>query len=396
MKDRPPAAPGRLLVVDDDEMNRDMLSRRLARKGFEVTVAEDGAAALELIAANDFDLVLLDIMMPGIDGLQVLERLRRDRSPVELPIIMATAKDAGEDVVNALNLGANDYVTKPLDFPVVLARVNTQLALRRATRELETAHARMKNDLEAAARVQSDLMPRSMPDVAGARFAWRFRPCDELAGDILDIFPVDSKRVGLYLLDVSGHGVPAALLSVTLSRVLSHMNDASLLYAPGQEGRDPEARPPAEIAQQLNARFPMSLEAPQYFTFAYGLLDPAARELSWVAAGHPGPLRVSTTGKVQEHAPTGTAIGWFPEATFKQRTLSLEPGDRVYYYSDGIIEACNRQDEQFGLERVSEILSSCRSGDLEASLDTLLEEVDRWCADRGIDDDVSLLALEVD
>ena len=396
MKRRPPAALSQLLVVDDDEMNRDMLSRRLARKGFEVTVAEDGAKALELIGDNDFDLVLLDIMMPGIDGLQVLERLRRDRSPVELPIIMATAKDASEDVVNALKLGANDYVTKPLDFRVVLARVNTQLALRRATRELEAAHARMKKDLEAAARLQSDLMPKSVPDVAGARFAWRFRPCDELAGDILDIFPVDSDRVGLYLLDVSGHGVPAALLSVTLSRVLSHMDDASLLFAPGQEGRDPEARPPAEVAQRLNARFPMSLETRQYFTLVYGLLNPAARELSWVAAGHPGPLRVSATGAVQEHASTGMAIGWYSEATFEQQSLTLEPGDRVYFFSDGIVEAHDLKDEQFGLGRVGEVLSSCRSKDLEVSLDTLLEEVDRWCADRGIDDDVSLLALEVD
>lgn len=396
MKQVPPDAIGRLLVVDDDEMNRDMLSRRLARKGFEVTVAEDGAEALEAIERETFDLVLLDIMMPGIDGLQVLERVRRERSPVELPIIMATAKDASEDVVYALKLGANDYVTKPLDFPVVLARVNTQLALRRATAELEAAHTRMKKDLDAAARVQHDLMPKTVPEIAGARFAWRFRPCDELAGDILDIFPVDAGRVGLYLLDVSGHGVPAALLSVTLSRVLSHMDEASLLFAPPEGGCEPAARQPAQVAHRLNERFPMSQQTRQYFTLAYGLLDPAARELTWVAAGHPGPLRIAADGTVTEHAPTGMAIGWFPHAKFEQQTLGLRSRDRVYFFSDGIVEAANREEEQFGLGRIGDVLSSTRSDDLETSLDVLLEEIDHWCTDAGVGDDVSLLAVEVD
>jgi len=396
MKQRPAAALGQLLVVDDDEMNRDMLSRRLSRKGFSVTAAEDGAEALDLVADNDFDLILLDIMMPGIDGLQVLERLRREHSPAKLPIIMATAKDDSEDVVYALKLGANDYVTKPLDFPVVLARVNTQIALRRANRQLAAAHARMQSDLESAARVQHDLMPKSLPVIAGVRFAWRFRPCDELAGDILDIFPLADGSVGLYLLDVSGHGVPAALLSVTLSRVLSHMDEASLLFAEPEEECSPPPRPAAEVAERLNRRFPMSQETRQYFTLAYGLLDPQARELSWVAAGHPGPLRVGADGAVVSHPPSGMAIGWFPHASYEDQLLSLRPGDRVYFFSDGIIEAHDWEDEQFGLDRVGNVLSACRSESLDASLDTLLGEVDRWCADCGIEDDVSLLAFELD
>jgi len=149
-----------ILVVDDDEMNRDMLSRRLERKGFTVTLARDGAEALDLIGGRSFDLVVLDVMMPGIDGLQALETLRRSHSAADLPIIMATAKDGSDDVVHALKLGANDYVTKPLDFPVVLARIQTQLSLKRARRELEAAHARMRQELEAAARVQQALISR--------------------------------------------------------------------------------------------------------------------------------------------------------------------------------------------------------------------------------------------
>src|SRR3989442_15886982 len=120
-----PPDSGRLLIVDDNEANRDMLSRRLARRGHAVTVAENGAAALTRVGTEEFDLVLLDVMMPDMDGFEVLERLRRTRSAAELPVIMATARDRSEDIGRALELGANDYVSKPLDFPVVLARVHT-------------------------------------------------------------------------------------------------------------------------------------------------------------------------------------------------------------------------------------------------------------------------------
>jgi class 3 adenylate cyclase len=126
------AGPAAILVVDDNEMNRDLLSRRLIKKGFAVDVAEDGFDALDWIDQNPCDLVLLDIMMPGMSGIEVLEKVRETRDGTELPIIMATAKDSREDIVGALKSGANDYVTKPIDFPVVLARVNAQLGLKRA------------------------------------------------------------------------------------------------------------------------------------------------------------------------------------------------------------------------------------------------------------------------
>ena len=145
---------GHLLVVDDNEMNRDLLSRRLRKKGHQVQVAEGGAEALEMIQSEAFDLVLLDIMMPVMDGFEVLEKIREKLGPSELPVIMATAKSESEDIVAALKIGASDYVTKPFDFPVVLARVHTQLALKKGRDALAQAHRRMKQDLEAAAAIQ--------------------------------------------------------------------------------------------------------------------------------------------------------------------------------------------------------------------------------------------------
>ena len=157
-----PIEPGsvRLLVVDDNELNRDMLSRRLGGRGFRVAVAEDGDTALALIDRQDFDLVLLDVMMPGITGIDVLRKLRERFSESDLPVVMATARDAAEDVVEALRLGANDYVTKPLDFAVVLARIETQLSLRRQKLEI----TRLARDLELRNRFIRTLFGRYLSD----------------------------------------------------------------------------------------------------------------------------------------------------------------------------------------------------------------------------------------
>ena len=144
------AISGTLLVVDDNEMNRDMLSRRLERRGYKVQVADGGQRALDMVAAEQFDLILLDIMMPGVDGIEVLRRLRQQFSPSDLPIIMVTAKDSSEDVVAALKHGANDYVTKPIDFPVVLARATTALNLR-------AAQVALRQKMEEVQRLAGDL-----------------------------------------------------------------------------------------------------------------------------------------------------------------------------------------------------------------------------------------------
>ena len=388
---------GSLLVVDDDEMNRVMLSRLLTRGGYAVTEANDGAAALELVDKHSFDLVLLDILMPGIDGLQVLETLRRTRSVAELPIIMATAEDSSSDVVRALKLGANDYVTKPLDVSVVLARVQTQLSLKRAKEELEATNARMKRDLEAAAKVQRALMPNSLPKVQEFRFVWDFVPCDELGGDILDVFQLDEYRIGLYLLDVSGHGVRAALLSVTLNRLLAQMAEGSLQFEEaGGSQTESQLLSPAEVAARLNTRFQMDASpgATQYFTFLYGILNTNTCNFRYVSAGHPGPLRVRPDGASILHPQEGFAIGWFPDSTYQESVIELKPGDRLYLYSDGILEAMNSEDELFGPERLVEALEGRRTLTLQGSVEGLVECGRQWSGDAGFVDDVSILALE--
>jgi len=415
-----PAEGGRLLVVDDTEHNRDLLARRLRRAGFDVETAEDGVSALSLLEASHpaFDVVLLDVMMPGVSGLDVLKAIRRTHAATELPVIMATAKDESADIVEAFELGANDYVTKPLDLAVVLARLRTQLSLKRSVeRNLELEHhlarraeeleqanqrlgevnARMKSDLDAAAVVQKSLLPSALPTVPGATFEWVFRPSAELAGDILNVLRLDDRHVGMYVLDVSGHGVAAALLSVTMSRFLSALPDPTSPLWRQVEG-EPCCRlaGPGEVMDRLGARFPLDAATPQFATAVYGLLDTETGEFRYASAGHPGLIHVPRDDEPRVYTEASFPIGIVvSDDPYDEHTLHLAPGDRVFLYSDGVTEAMDPAGTLFGEDRLIAAITQCRTLPLDATLAEIFSAVERWVGHDAFKDDVSLLALEV-
>lgn len=406
-------AKGRLLLVDDNPENRDMLGRRLARRGFEITEAENGQVALEKMATENFDLVLLDIMMPVMDGIETLTRIRKTHSPADLGVIMATAKDQDDDLVEALKLGANDYITKPINFPVALARIETQLSVRRsvdtirqlerdlaarnealmqAVDELEESNEKMKRDLAAAARIQQALLPPRSLDSGPIRFEWHYQPCDELAGDILNIIPLDATHVGVFVVDVSGHGVPAALLSVAVSQMLSRTHGQDAVLRAGER-----IVPPAEVAMELARRFPPNASTHQYFTMLYGVMDTSSGVFRFTSAGHPGPVLVPHEGVPCILEASGFPIGMLAAdhmpSPYDEIEVLLEPGDRLVFYSDGIPEAENPTEEPFGDDRLIQALEASRRAGLDESLSALVAEVATWSGTR-FDDDISLVALE--
>jgi PAS domain S-box-containing protein len=271
----------------------------------------------------------------------------------------------------------------------VTARRVAEEGLREATRKLERANLRMSRDLGAAARIQRSLLPAQLPPLPGLRATWTLRSCTELAGDTLDVFPLDDSRSALYVADVSGHGVPAALLSVTLSHTLSPRSRSDLSLSPAGAGSLPG------LCGELNERFQMEEDRVQYFTMLYATFDAVSRTLSYVSAGHPPAILVPRRGQPRELACQSHPIGLLPDAEYEERELVLEPGDRVYVYSDGLVEALDPgQEEQFGAQRLSDVLAQAKGLDLEASVCSARASVERWCGDTEPDDDITLLGLE--
>jgi len=277
----------------------------------------------------------------------------------------------------------------------VTAERNALDALQKANEQLEAANRRLRQDLEAAAAVQRSLLPTVLPQIPGIRFAWRFLPCQELAGDFLNVISLDDRHVGLYILDVSGHGVAAALLSVTLSHFLSPVADRSFLYrsVPESPGKYVVASP-AEVAKRLNQHFRSTRLTMQYFTMAYGVLDAEMHELRYVAAGHRGPVLVRHGAAPIELESGGLPIGLLPAASYEERAVKLEGGDRLYFATDGLTEAENTAGQEFGVERLLEAYDQNRRRPLDESLGEVMARVQEWCAPAPLADDVAMLAIE--
>ena len=268
--------------------------------------------------------------------------------------------------------------------------------LQETNRRLAAVNLRMKRDLEAAAMVQQNLLPRDLPITARARFAWAYRPCTELAGDILNVFRLDNRSVGLYVLDVSGHGAVASLLSVVASHLISPVGESGMLWSP-HETSDLGVRlaPPPEVAARLNAMFSGRPDSEQFFTLLYGILDLDSSEFRYVCGGHPGPIHKPANALARLVESSGFPVGIFEEATFEELRIRLAPGDRLYLYSDGLPEAMSSVGKQFGSRRLLDAINLGRNETLESSVATLQAKIEAWCGDPGPGDDLSILAVEI-
>ena len=394
--------PASILAVDDTPANLQVLAGMLKERGYKARPVPSGKLALSAARRDPPDLILLDINMPDMNGYEVCEHLKADENSRGIPVIFISALTEQLDKVKAFAKGGVDYIAKPFQIEELHARVETHLKLRRLQIELEEtnaaiakANSRMSRDLKAAAKIQETFLPRELPRVPGIDFAWVYRPCDELAGDGLNIIPLGGGKAGLYILDVSGHGVASALLSVTLSRLLAPPSEPSSILT--REGDVPgrfDITPPAEVAARLNQLFPFDLATEQFATMVYGILNAATREFRYVSAGHPGAVHLPSGADPLILEGQGFPIGLADEA-YEERSVYLGAGDRLYLYSDGVPEATDPAGKQFGNGRLLEVIARGRSEPLQQSVATLLGAVASWRGPESLEDDISILAAEV-
>ena len=394
--------PSSILAVDDTPANLQVLAGMLKDRGYKVRPVPSGKLALQAAGRDPPDLILLDINMPEMNGYEVCEHLKADDHLKGIPVIFISALAEQLDKVKAFAIGGVDYITKPFQMEELHARVETHLKVRRLQIELEEvnvrllkANNRMSRDLQAAAKIQATFLPREAPRVPGTNFAWIYRPCDELAGDGLNVIPLSDGKVGLYILDVSGHGVASALLSVTMSRLLSPPSEpTSILIHDAGKLDGIKITPPAEVATRLNRLFPFDVATEQLTTMVYGILDAATGDFRYVSAGHPGPVHLPLGGAPVILESQGFPIG-LTDSPYEERSVRLAAGDRLYLYSDGVSEAMDPAGNQFGNARLMQAIDHARSETLKKSVETLLSAITQWQGSERFQDDISILAVEM-
>jgi sigma-B regulation protein RsbU (phosphoserine phosphatase) len=394
-----PAKPAPIiLLVDDDEITRISMAGRLKRLGYRVIEADDGNTGLAATRRHRPDLIILDWMMPGLDGPSVCEAIRADAALKSSHVVLMTAHDRPDQIVEGLSRGADDFLSKAASKQEVLARVRAGLRASALVREIEHTRddldrshrllsikqAELEKELQSAAEfVQSQLPPPGQP-APGLAMQWAYQPSLALGGDLFQVRRWGPDTLGLYILDASGHGIAAALRAIAL---MSFLREDNLARAVGSSD-------PGIIVTEANRRFPLTQDG-EYFTLWVGRLHLPSRTLSYAAAGHGGAFVQSTEAASRWLSSAGLPLGFDPETRFDSASTQLHKQDRLYLLSDGIYEAPSATGEPWGRPRLQDVLEANRGRTLENSIRHTIAAAKHWLGGETFPDDVALIGLEV-
>ena len=372
-----------ILIVDDTPINIGVISGAL-KDTYKTKVATNGEKALAIASGEDKpDLILLDVMMPVMDGYEVCRRLKANSDTQNIPVIFLTGQTGTEEETRGFTVGAVDYIHKPFSEAVVKARVHTHLMLREAHEQIARRLVEINLELEMARQIQLSILPRDTPKIRGLHIVARYLPMTSVAGDFYDFIVVDDKRVGILVADVSGHGLPSALIASMLQVALT---------AQAAHASEPE-RVLSGLNQALCGKFERS-----FVTAAYVFVDMEKKLMTYAGAGHP-PLLFSrkSAGKVSAVTENGLFLGMFPEATYASLQLPVQAEDRVVLYTDGIPETKSPSEQEFGTARFIKFMENNRSLAVDHFADGLLDELSRWSEQprgQGQQDDITVLTID--
>jgi phosphoserine phosphatase RsbU/P len=378
-----PSVQKLILIVDDTPLNIGVISGAL-KDSYKTKVATNGEKALVLASAEEKpDLILLDVMMPGMDGYEVCSRLKADPATSEIPVIFLTGQTSAEDETRGFEVGAVDYVHKPFSPAVVKARVRSHILLREARAQLASQLLALNTELETARQIQLSILPHSIPKLADLDIAAQYLPMTSVAGDFYDFIQIDDKHIGILIADVSGHGLPSALIASMLQVALT-----------GQAAHAPE---PGKVLVGLNRAFCGKFTY-NFVTAAYAYVDLENNLMRYAGAGHPPMLQWrNSTGKATQVLENGLVLGIMKEASYEAIEFLLEPGDRYVLCTDGILEAANSAREQFGVDRLMRFIENHKDLAADQFSQRLLNDLSRWSnqtTERGQQDDITLLVID--
>ena len=405
----------KILLVDDDQSMSIFIESVLNKWGYEIISCDNGEEAWQILQKEKINILLTDWVMPELSGIDLCKRVRSElQSSHYIYIILLTGKTSNEDLVMGFDSGADDFISKPVATKELHVRIKAaqrvlkleqQLLqqnqqLEQANNEIIQNYRHIKQDLEAAAKVQQALLPKSSNTFLPANICWDFRPADDLAGDLFGFYPLDDDHLALYLIDVAGHGVPAAMLSVYLNKMLSPVqNSDSIIYHTDHLGKRANFRQPSEIVSLLNNAYQPDNDEMLYLTMVFVIINTKSGEGSFCQAGHPYPLVARKNAQVDVLGQGGYPVGLIESATYTDVSFHLERGDRLLLYSDGITECFDKNEALFGMQRLQDLWGKSAQQPINQSIRTVVSSVEKWhqigVEKDSFDDDVSLLALEL-
>jgi sigma-B regulation protein RsbU (phosphoserine phosphatase) len=380
-----------LLVVEDNDDNRYTLTRRLAREGYEnVTAVVNGREALEKLQSSPCDLVLLDVMMPDMNGYEVLERMKANPALRDIPVIMISALTEMDSVVHCIELGAEDYLPKPFNPTLLRARVGASLEKKRLRNEVKASLARLEQEMDTARKLQLGMLPRVFPACTKEQpvevHAF-MEPAREVGGDLYDFFYASPHLFCFLVGDVSGKGAAAAMF---MARTRSLVRMAVALW---QKTGDGEITP-GSIAEAVNRELCQNNDDRMFVTLFLGLLDTQTGTLTYTNAGHPVPHILRASGEIEQlHASPDMPLGVRGKTTYRTGIAMLKPGDATFVATDGVIEAMNAEGGLYTLDRLNTDLRAAVNASAVDLVRIVTDNVHAFTGSAPKADDVTALAL---
>jgi sigma-B regulation protein RsbU (phosphoserine phosphatase) len=388
---RPMGAGPRILVVDDNDDNCYTLKLHLDLEGYtDVATARDGEEAIALLETSAFDLVLLDVMMPKVDGFQVLAWLKDQARLRDLPVIMISALTEMNSMARCIELGAVDYLLKPFNPILLKARLGATLEKKRLRDEIDAHLARLQEELDAARRLQMAMVPQSFPAPSPdfpIDLCASMEPAREVGGDLYDFFVTEDGMLCFLVGDVSGKGMPAALF---MARTKSLIRIATELM----RSRQGTSARPAEIIGRVNRELCQNNGDMMFVTLFFAMLGPGSGELEFCNAGHNAPYRLNRQGLEVIEGAKGIILGVRPDAVYTTGRTSLAPGESIYVFTDGVTEAADQQGELFAEARLEAVLRAAGGCSTAAEIVTSVAEAVRGFVGNALpSDDITMLAV---
>jgi phosphoserine phosphatase RsbU/P len=395
-----PSHINRVMVVDDSQPENFRMTAMLKKMGYEVLQASDGNEALQLLRENKVAVVLSDWVMPEMTGLELCQKISQEKFDQPY-FIMVSGRDTTADLVAGMNAGADDFIAKPFNGEELLVRlkagqrtIKMRFQLESQSSELqkhiekqEIAAEQSKNDLAMASEILTDHLPKNRVNDEQLNIYGFLKPASDIGGDFYNYFKLDENHKGFFLLDVVGHGVPAALFAFMLAR--SILPEGEFLVNANGYSR------PSEVIRKLNNKFLNNSATPQYFTMTYGVINTKTGKGMLCQAGSPHSIILSEDGECQKLGDGGYPVGIIPGADYEDIQFELKPGSRLMLYSDGLIEAENESQKQFGLERLTQVFKLNKDRTLKQAVESCFELIKRWAGQEYMADDISMLTLEI-